>query len=1503
MSMKRTVDSKARLQTGGTEQHPSGSSQSQGVSPESMSSERSPTTKPTVSGSSSSASASDFNYKLKQLHRLSLTHFDSLEDLMADYITTGCDILGFAAGAVGRIQNQDYTFLAVQSNLDALQSGLTANLNETFCGKVAEQKSTVAFHHVGTMPELQDHPLYLAFKLESYLGTPIWVNDELFGTLCFFATDPRPDGFANHEQEMIELMAQSLGKFIRYEQTEAQRRQAEEEVQLLLNLTQAITSASNFDQAVDIALQTLCQATGWVYGEAWLPTADGTNLTCSPIWYCHREGQPEALIHRIIQLRRVIVGETLPLGLGIAGRVAARRHPEWTPDITTLMPLENPLGSGGWRSRPEVRLDFKAHFGVPIMVNRERGMPAPAGTLVNSMLNTHGTHLLAVLVFFMPTCRPVDERLTQLVSEVANQVGMVLAHKQTEAELEALFQAMSDVVIVRDREGRCLKIAPNNPNLYKPAAEMVGRTLHETFPSHIADLLLNGIHTSLETQATVNVEYKLTIQDQSVWLFSSISPLSKNTTLLVARDISERKRLELALQQSEAKLSSVMNSADAAIASVRVFSDQTWRVEFRSVGYEKIFGFPLSAFEADPSFWQSRVVPEDLERYFDKLRTDVPAGRSGIVEYQFHHGDGTIHWISEIYTPQWDAVGQCWLITTVDTDISDRKQIEETLTRQQEFLRNVIDTPPIMIFAKDWHARFVLANQAVAQIYGTSVDALIGKSDQEFNPRSEEVEQFLQDDREVISTGQTKLLEEFVTSASGETRCFQTIKKPIASLDGKSTLVLGVATDITERKQMEAALRLIVEGTAAKTGREFFQSLVRHLAEVLQVRYAFVTELIKPGKTKARTLAFWQGDRFGVNFEYELINTPCAQISTGEIIHYPESVQAYFPDHDHLAVLEVESYFGIPLTDSLGNVIGHLKVLDSNPFPRRPFSEQILRIFAARAGAELERKQAEDALSSLLARTQQQSLELAKARDNAESANRAKSEFLANMSHELRTPLNVILGFTQVIARESSLTESIRDYVATINRSGEHLLDLINDVLEMSKIEAGKLIFSPTDFDLRTLILNLEDMFRLRAASKGLQLLVELAPDIPQYIYTDEGKLRQVLINLLGNAIKFTQTGVVSLRVSLIPNHQVNPDIAYPAQFDSGQPHPGAIQFLEFEVRDTGQGINPQELPTLFEPFVRSPRGNQYTEGTGLGLPISRKYVQLMQGSIQLTSQCGVGTTVKIQLPVQLATALQARSPQLRAISHLAPGQSACRILVVEDHTESRRLLVTLLRSLGFEVEEAPNGQEAIRIWQAWHPHLIWMDMHLPVLDGYEATRQIRLLEQQSLSKDERSSNRNPDTQTTPTGSDAGATQAAAGDSTIIIALTASAFEEDKTKVLTAGCNDFVRKPFRDNLLLGKIQEYLGVQFIYTDNQPLTHLPWVYDPDQEAVMRATLQAIMSPEWLEQCCQAANLGLDQRLLQLIAQIPVTHAAIAGVLSDLVDNFCFDQLITLTHLPER
>ncbi|NET35959.1 MAG: response regulator, partial [Cyanothece sp. SIO1E1] len=357
---------------------------------------------------------------------------------------------------------------------------------------------------------------------------------------------------------------------------------------------------------------------------------------------------------------------------------------------------------------------------------------------------------------------------------------------------------------------------------------------------------------------------------------------------------------------------------------------------------------------------------------------------------------------------------------------------------------------------------------------------------------------------------------------------------------------------------------------------------------------------------------------------------------------------------------------------------------------------------------------------------------LIQAKQDAEIANRAKSEFLANMSHELRTPLNAILGFSQLMTRDPSITPPQKETLDIINRSGAHLLGLINDVLDMSKIESGAATLNPNSFDLYALLNTLYAMLRLKAESKGLKLIFECSPDVPQYVKTDERKLRQVLINLIGNAIKFTAKGSVTLHVSRGTAAEKGA-----AKYSLSQAKPNKTQnsaplsrsTLFFAVEDTGAGIAPAELATIFDAFVQTESGRQSQQGTGLGLPISQKFVQLMGGDITVVSQLGQGTTVGFQLQIDPVEASEVQTKLHRRVIGLAPDQPDYRILVVEDRPENRQLLVQLLESVGFTVQEAKNGQEAIARWQTWHPHLIWMDMQMPVMDGYEATKQIRDVE------------------------------------------------------------------------------------------------------------------------------------------------------------------------------
>ena len=470
------------------------------------------------------------------------------------------------------------------------------------------------------------------------------------------------------------------------------------------------------------------------------------------------------------------------------------------------------------------------------------------------------------------------------------------------------------------------------------------------------------------------------------------------------------------------------------------------------------------------------------------------------------------------------------------------------------------------------------------------------------------------------------------------------------------------------------------------------------------------------------------------------------------------------------------------------------------------------------------------------------------AKEAAEAANRAKSTFLANMSHELRSPLNVILGFCQLLTRSQSLNPEQQENITIMTRSGEHLLTLINNVLDLSKIEAGRTTLHEINFDLYGLLDDLDDMFQAKADDKNLQLVFDCTGDVPQYIRTDQVKLRQVLINLINNALKFTQTGRVSVRVRGEPESR---------RKTNHTPH----STITFEVEDTGAGIASDELENIFEAFVQTQIGIESQEGTGLGLSIARKFVQLMGGEISITSVVGQGTIFNFDIKITKvnATDIEDKQPTRRVVA-LEPNQPRYRILIVDDKWNNRQLLLRLLNPLGFELKEASNGKEAIEVWETFEPHLIWMDMRMPVLDGYEATKQIK-------------------------------TQLK-GQATAIIALTASTLEEQRAVILSAGCDDFVRKPFREQVIFDKIAQYLGVRYIYEELSP----PHAAVVKHDSSLQASL-ANMPSEWVNELYEAANLIDNEQILQLLEQIPTVDAFFRQTISDWIYNFRCDKIIDL------
>lgn len=460
-------------------------------------------------------------------------------------------------------------------------------------------------------------------------------------------------------------------------------------------------------------------------------------------------------------------------------------------------------------------------------------------------------------------------------------------------------------------------------------------------------------------------------------------------------------------------------------------------------------------------------------------------------------------------------------------------------------------------------------------------------------------------------------------------------------------------------------------------------------------------------------------------------------------------------------------------------------------------------------------------------------------------ANRAKSIFLANMSHEIRTPMNAILGFSQIMEKDPHLTEDQRENVSIINSSGEHLLALINNILEMSKIEAGRIQLNTSTFNIHALFDEVTALYHITAEEKKLYLLFERAPEVPAYIVADEGKIRQIMSNLMNNAIKFTNEGGISIRLW------------------STEPEEGKI-LLHTDVEDTGTGIAEEELGKVFEHFEQTRSGKQLHTGTGLGLAICKEYVHMMNGEISVKSHLGKGSLFRFYFEATLADQPEIiQKPTKQNITGIAPGQKIPSILVVDDKEPNRKLLVKMLTRIGFRVISANDGLEAVEAYREKRPDLVMMDMFMPVMDGFEAIKRIRMLP--------------------------------GGNATPIFAVTASVFEEDKSQILQCGANEFISKPFRESEILEKTAAHLNLRYAFGEDVP------VKKPRTKTSSLTPEQISTLPEELTESIKEALIKGDLEMIEYhFLRIRDYNAAMADALLQLVKSFNLEKLNNLFRI---
>ncbi len=760
----------------------------------------------------------------------------------------------------------------------------------------------------------------------------------------------------------------------------------------------------------------------------------------------------------------------------------------------------------------------------------------------------------------------------------------------------------------------------------------------------------------------------------------------------------------------------------------------------------------------------------------------------------------------------------------MNTRMVEPEALVEELQESREHFSSIVENSQAAIFIMDQAFRILYVNGEAARISEYSREEIIGRDFLIFvDAKSLALTTYYHNCRQRGDYAPSNYEFIFVRK-NGEKRFVECSASVIKNPRGKAETVLQIL-DITDRLRAEEELQ---------SSHEIFRVIFEYAPDSIYLIDRTGT-FINTNRMAEELTGFSRKELIGKSFlTMGLLPRDQVPKFTGLLA---KSILGKPTGPDELVLKKKDgTVFPVEISTYPANINGQTMALG------------VARDITGRKRSEEELAKRRENLEKLV---KERTIELEEAKQAADTANQAKSAFLANMSHEIRTPMNAILGFSQLMQRDETLAPHQRRHLDVINRSGEHLLALIDDILEMSKIEAGRITLNPTTFSLQALLDDLEMMFRVRTDAKNLKFKVECPGDMPRYVEGDEGKLRQIFINLLGNAVKFTDAGGIVARVRL------NPEA------------PDKLR-LSAEVEDTGPGISEKEQESLFTPFQQTQSGRRMGSGTGLGLAICRQFVQLMGGEISVTSRVGKGSLFKfhVQLGEGEVAAVE-KKPESRRIQSLRPGQPTCRIMIVDDEDITGALVAQMLGSIGFDTGRAANGNEAVERFITWKPHLILMDMRLPVMDGCEAIHRIRALPEAADVK--------------------------------IISITASAFEENRKEALEAGADDFLAKPFREAVLFEKIGKLLGVEYVLSEETAPEKSP----TRAAAMSTVTAEALAAlPVEIIKKMQEAVIQADyDRMMGLIGSVEGYSAPIALELRRRLERFEYKELLELLPTKRR
>ncbi|MEC4983926.1 MAG: response regulator [Oscillatoria sp. PMC 1068.18] len=1063
--------------------------------------------------------------------------------------------------------------------------------------------------------------------------------------------------------------------------------------------------------------------------------------------------------------------------------------------------------------------------------------------------------------------------------------------------LDSSLDGVAAFAAIRDSAG---KISDFRWLLLNPTAEkiigrkkqqLVGKKLLESLPGHQRTGLLELYISVVETGESQEEEIYYSGDKIRAWL--QISAVKLGDGLAVTfRDITTRKQSQKHLKLLKRAIAASRNGA--IIADAQAPGNP---IIYVNSGFERLTGY--SAAEVMGKNFDF-LEPEDADpQEIGKLRCCLANGSECQVLLRNDRQDGTFFWQELTISPVRSDEGELTHYIGIQVDVSDRKQYEIELSNAKTALEKQIHK--VLLLEKI--IQQIRSNIDPQQIFSTAADGIgtaFGASRCLIHTYVENATPTIPLVAEYVETGQVasvkELIPDFQVSVSGNPYLEKNLTQDqaIASDNVDAEPLLSKLTSLCHQLQIKSilAVRTSYQGKAngviclhqCDRYRHWSNDEIELLEAVAaQIGIAIAQADLFEEETQRRVFLAWQNKQLQQEIQIRQETEAALRISeqrwelalrgTGDgIFDWNIQTDAVFFSNRLKEMLgyndadtwnRLQEWRDLIHPEDLEAVLAAIQAhLESKTQPyaveyRLRCQDGSYKWILSRGQAEWDERGNPLRMvgsNQDISDRKQTEVALQQAKEAAEAANYAKSNFLASMSHELRTPLNAILGFSQMLAHDSSLNLQQQEYINIINRSGEHLLTLINDILSMSKIEAGRVFLQENPLDLYRLLNTITEMLKLKAHAKSLELILEIAADVPRYISTDERKLRQVLINLLGNAIKFTHLGSVCLRVKAGTE---NDSKRFP--FDPQVP---TIKLI-FAVEDTGIGIAPQEIESLFDPFVQTTTASKSSEGTGLGLAISKQFVSLMKGELKVSSILGQGSTFTFEIQARLIQPAEVPYKKVaQRVIGLEPDQRRHRILVVEDVQENRKLIVKLLTDLGIEIQEAVNGQEAVKIFPLWQPDLILMDIRMPVMDGLEATRIIK--------------------------------QRYQSHPTIIIALTASAFEENRTTVLAAGCDDFLSKPVSEELLWEKLQHHLGLRFLFAEA-----LPTISTPEPQFSLTKDNLCVMQLAWREKLYHASYTLDEEKINELVRQIPASEQSLAEAIASLIENFRLDLLIEISR----